>query len=439
MKCSVCKKEITPAADHVAAEGKFFCDQAIPCANCSKNYREAGECTAGTAYELEGSRQNATLNASGSYIEITPCDVCGKEISRKTVVLAQLTGAAAEIEGYYYETLSKALEEAAKGDTIKLNKNSVGAGLNITKDITIDFNGFNYTVNAPAANGAAVQIAEGVVVSFESETTGKLQTLYGERAQFKNLIVNNGTLTTKNVTLRGDILGAEGETATIVNNGTLTLNVGTVVNAVKTALEGTENVTKDASVKLDAPEGFCWSGDTTLKAHNYSNTETVIATANAGGYTKHICECGAYYIDNIVWRLDAFAVNVTTGVRYETLAEAVKFAENGQTVKLLQNFVGDALEVNANIIIDLDGKNYTADTAKSGAAVVVAEGVNAEICNGLVQIRWTSRDKFDCLVENNGTLTANNVILKATNAFAEGAVAVKGSGDLLGNPDIINP
>ncbi len=423
--CANCEAVAEKADAHVFDKD---CTTADTCANC--------EAVAAHDFSVIKKIVKPTDKARGyTRYKCANCD----ETEVRDVVPA-LTSAVAKFEGEYYNTLAEALE-AAKASTseeklIEMVRKETGAALVIDTNVTIDFGGLAYTVNTANKNGAAFIIAADVILK-----NGTIQPRYAERTLFNYLIVNNGDLTTKDIILRGEILGAAGESATIMNNGTLDLQSGTVVRVKKIGLVATADVTKDASVELEVPEGYCWAGNTTLANHNFEyETKIVEATVYAGGYTKHICECGESYIDNRIWRLEAYAENVTTGALYQTLAEAVADAKEGETVKLLKNQTGAALVINANnVTVNFGERTYTVDDdVETGAAVVVAEGVVATLTNGMVQIRYTARKDFNCLVENNGTLNVDSTLtLKATNAYAEGAVAVKG--EVTGNAVIVNP
>ena len=85
------------------------------------------------------------------------------------------------------------------------------------------------------------------------------------------------------------------------------------------------------------------------------------------------------------------------------------------------------IEISKNTTIDLGNLIYTVSKASdSGAAVVVAEGVEATLTNGTVQLCYAARTNFNALVENNGTLKIDNATLKG-NALVDGVVLVKGN------------
>ena len=423
------------------------------CNNCDyTTYKEiaAKGHTAGTV--VVENEVAATCGADGSYDTVVYCSVCNAELSRETITVDALGHTFAD--GYCacgeknpnanfvakvfdkngnllkeYTTLVEAVANAKDGQTVELQKKQTGAALVISTDITINFGGNAYTVNADA-NGAAIVIDRDAVVTLKN---GTIQPLYAERALFTNLIINNGTLTTANITLVGKNLPTSG--ATIVNNGTLALNAGTVVNARKTALVATANVTKDASVELEAPEGYYWVDDTTLKepehVHDYTfKTDVVEVNFDRSGYIRHTCACGDSYIDSVISRLVAYAQNIDTGTKYQTLAEAVANAKDGETVKLLKKQSGAAMTINTDVKIDLAGLAYTVNTAnKNGSAVTVAKGANVTLENGKIQISASAKTLFDYLVVNKGDLTTKSITLRGDNLLLA-AVTIQNNGTL---------
>ena len=256
-------------------------------------------------------------------------------------------------------------------------------------------------------------IADGAIVTLQN---GTIQTSFAERARFNYLIVNNGALTTQNITLRGDNLYAEGTTATIVNNNTLKLEAGTVVAIRVSGLIADSAIatTKDASVVLAAPNGCNWKDNTTLQAHVHT-------------YENGYCACGeknpkAKFLAKVTDQKGNLVKE------YLTLAEAARNAADGQIVVLKERSTGAALEINADITVDFGGNVYTVNTNVDGAAIVIGKDAAITLQNGTIQIRFTYRKDFNCLVNNQGTLLVESTVtLNAANAQAEGAVAIKGN------------
>ena len=395
------------------------------CEVCNKTLEEQKVITAaGHKYdqkviERKYRKSAATINAPAVFYFVCECGEKGEETFEYGT---KASGAVASIDGYNYATVAEAIQ-AAKGTdkvVVLLKDFKNASAILIDGDVTIDFGGYTYTVETDE-NGAALVITSGKVTL----KNGKLQVRYSARNEFANLIVNNGTLITENITLNGANLYAEGETATIVNNGALEVKAGTVITAKEAALAGEGAVTKAEGVVLEAMEGYHWTTEGVMEKHSFTTTSKP-ATVYEVSYDLHECACGESYKDNYgTKRLSTMA---TIGdERYATLQEAIDAAEAGAVIKLARKVNdGAAIELNKNVTIDLNGYVYTVATAKNGAAVVVAEGVEATLTNGTVQLRYAARADFEALVENNGILRINNATLKG-NALVEGAVLVKGN------------
>ena len=195
------------------------------------------------------------------------------------------------------------------------------------------------------------------------------------------------------------------------------------------SLIGYEDVTKDASVVLAAPEGYHWLDETVLGAHNYVVT-SVGATCTDVSYDLYECACGNSYKANFGSKKLPVVAKIGTTL-YASWEEAMEAANEGDTIVLTKKInEGEAIVITKNVTVDLGGFIYTvSDDLDSGAAVVVAENVEATLTNGTLQIRYAARADFDALIANNGTLNVNNITLKAANA---GGVVVKGNELVIG-------
>ena len=95
-------------------------------------------------------------------------------------------------------------------------------------------------------------------------------------------------------------------------------------------------------------------------------------------------------------------------VKYETLADAIAAAKDGDTVKLLADATEDVV-INKNITLDLGGKTLT-NTNAGKATVTIAAGATATVKNGSI-IGGTSYYN----IQNNGTATFEDVTATAGN------------------------
>lgn len=95
-------------------------------------------------------------------------------------------------------------------------------------------------------------------------------------------------------------------------------------------------------------------------------------------------------------------------VKYETLAEAIAAAKDGETVTLLADATED-VTIDKNITLDLGGKTLT-NTGAGKATVTIAKGATATVQNGSI-IGGTSYYN----IQNNGTATFTGVTATAGN------------------------
>lgn len=95
-------------------------------------------------------------------------------------------------------------------------------------------------------------------------------------------------------------------------------------------------------------------------------------------------------------------------VKYETLAEAIAAANNGETVTLLKDVTED-VTIDKNITLDLGGKTLT-NTGAGKATVTIDKGATATVQNGSI-IGGTSYYN----IQNNGIATFTGVTATAGN------------------------
>jgi len=136
----------------------------------------------------------------------------------------------AVVDGYYFRTLQDAINYAAGSNAeITLLKDSVGAGLEIEGDVTINFADYYYSASAPVeGTNAAMKIAQDATVTLTGNGEGKLSAHYTYRADFNTLIVNEGTLVVDGAMLYGKNLDKADE-CYIVTGNTAEFLSGTVV------------------------------------------------------------------------------------------------------------------------------------------------------------------------------------------------------------------
>ena len=89
--------------------------------------------------------------------------------------------------------------------------------------------------------------------------------------------------------------------------------------------------------------------------------------------------------------LETAAVAKTNGLIYETLADAVAAAADGETVTLLRNETGAGLKINKNVAIDFGGNTYTINSpvgslGHESQGFQLLKGNNVTIKNGTVDV-----------------------------------------------------
>lgn len=106
---------------------------------------------------------------------------------------------------------------------------------------------------------------------------------------------------------------------------------------------------------------------------------------------------------------------------YETLAEAIESAENGQTVVLLNDCNCGGTVINKSITLDFNGHTYTltdpavGSTGTESNGLQLLKGNDVNLKNGTLEIAESDKEKFYILIQNYANLTVENMTLDGTN------------------------
>ena len=317
-----------------------------------------------------------------------------------------------------YKTLAEAFTEASEGQTVRLLKD-LKEDVEITKNITLDLGGKTLTntgagkATIAIANGATATVKNGSVVggtSYYNIQNNGTATFEGLTATAGNtgssMIDNVGTLTItsgeytggldtiKNepnakLTVDGGTFTltkgtSDGFTGVIFNYGELTINDGTFIQNDKSAPYGQAQVIHTDKSGSNLPSTVI-KGGTFKNLCTAKTAWTVRATNAAAGATKvsggsfNTKVQETYCADGFIPTKNA---DGTYGVKegkyvasvgsknYETLADAIRLAAKGKTVKLLDD-VTENIEIAKakNFTLDLNGHTINGGTVKDKATI----------------------------------------------------------------------
>lgn len=303
-----------------------------------------------------------------------------------------IPGAVAEVNGVQYATLAEAVEAAKSGEEVTLLKDAEGAGIVIDKDITIDFDKHTYNIVGPAVGSAGTttlgfQILSGNTVTLKDGTiteSAPEQNDVGETDEaVKMLVQNYSNLKLEDMVLDGSGLGGEGRY-------TLSNNCGTVELTGKTKIIADYN----KGIALDACEYASYAVPTVTIGKDCVVDGKLEVTGNA----------------NLVIK----------GGTFTDLANAVKYAENGAEIALLEDVEGSGIVIDKDITIDFGDYTYaltepvgSTGTETNGFQILKDNDVTLK--NGTLEVAADDADKFYILVQNYSNLKVENMTLDGTN------------------------
>lgn len=298
-----------------------------------------------------------------------------------------------------YETLADAIRLAGKGKTITLLCDVADCGsLTISKNITLDGGGHtisgnsSISVNMPGNAAADVTIKN---VNFKDIANGnKLSAFYFSQVKGKLTITG---CTFDSIEYEAiQVTPMEGAEVNVSSNVFKAKADGTQVRHIHIEMAyGSGFDCEGQNIKLtvtdnqlhgtvsgDASMGIWWVGtDSTLKVDgNYmEHPETVSITLSNGGvhYNRGDLiyparsQADADVDDLIPAVIVADKASGESKIKaYNTLADAVAAAQDGQTVKLLADVAESSIKVNANITIDLNKMTVTGSFVTYGEVTI---------------------------------------------------------------------
>ena len=391
----------------------------------------------------------------------------------------------AEVNGAKYATLAEAINAATNDQTVRLLADAT-EDVVISKSITLDLGGKTLTnTNGGKATisvtGGTVTVQNGSVIGgtsyYNIEVTKNSNanlTLTDVTATAGNtgssMIDNYGTLTITSGTYTGGMNTVKNEPSAKLNitGGTFTLTkgnsngfTGVVFNYGELTISGGEFIQSDKSapygqaqvIHTDKDKNGSAAPSTVITGGTFKNlctrsTAWTVRATNAaagamkvsgGAFNKSIPE--GYCADGFIPTKNA---DGTYGVKegqyvaeigskkYETLADAIRLATKGKTVRLLADVEQNTqLTINKSITLDLNGKTIRntvdiwGDTAN--AILSIKNGAKVTITgNGTIDAKendcYTINVVKGDLTIENGTFYGNVSVVQVE----EGSLSVKG-------------
>lgn len=272
----------------------------------------------------------------------------------------------AKVGSKKYETLADAIRLAAKGKTITLLADvEQNNQLAIDKSITLDLNGktIKNTVDIWGDNtNAILSIRNGAKVTITGNGT-----IDAKENDCYTINVVKGDLTIENGTFYGNISVVQ------VQKGTLSVKGGTFdlhqkwEGGSKYLINCIDDTYADGSANVAISGGTFVGFDPNVSPEKKVDDKTPSFAAPGAGITRN--EDGSFTaaagMTAQILDKDGNSVNA-----YNTLAEAVAAAEDGQTVRLLADVAESSIKVNANITIDLNKMTVTGSFVTYGEVTI---------------------------------------------------------------------
>ena len=403
-----------------------------------------------------------------------------------SVTQAQIDAlAVASVGDSKYQFLTEAINAAQDGQTVRLLAD-VAEDVVISKSIALDLGG--KTLTNTNAGKATISVQSGTVTVKNGNVVGgndyyNIEVTKGSNANLtltdvaatagntgSSMIDNWGTLTITSGTYTGGLDTVKNEPSAKLNitGGTFTLTkgnsngfTGVVFNYGELTISGGEFIQSDKSapygqaqvIHTDKDKNGSAAPSTVITGGTFKNlctrttAWTVRATNAADGATKvsggafnkevkdYYCADGfipTKNADGTYGVKEGKFVAEAGSKKYETLADAIRLATKGKTVKLLADVEQNTqLTINKSITLDLNGKTIrnTVDIwgDKANAILSITNGAKVTITgNGTIDAKendcYTINVAKGDLTIENGTFYGNVSVVQVE----EGTLSVKG-------------
>ena len=322
--------------------------------------------------------------------------------------------AMAQIGDRKYTSLDTAIAAAKDGDTVTLLAD-VTADVVINKNITLDLGGKTLTntgagkATLTVAKGATATVKNGSIVggasyyTIQNNGTATFEELTATAGNTGSSMLDNwGTLTITSGTYTGglDTVKSEEDSKLTITGGKFVSDyapkynvTGTILVYGETAITGGEFVQNSTStaarvVVTGVVEGHTPSltkvsgGKFTTKSsgaifHWMGKATPDNFEVSGGSYSKSVSElvCADGFIptknaDGTYGVKEGMYVAQVGSKKYETLADAIRLAAKGKTIKLLADVTEDVvITANKSITLDLNGKTLNGGTGNTKATI----------------------------------------------------------------------
>lgn len=374
-------------------------------------------------------------------------------------------------DGTTFETLEAAVKAVKEGGTVTLLKSTTGCGIGTfrapkegqiaAKSFTIDFGGFTYTVTDPAVGSTGTE-TQGFHLEWSGNgdanhnvtlKNGTIEAAKGTKYVMM-LVQNYCNLTLENLTVDGrNLVNGWGTYtyvtsnncgSTTISNSRIIANPGSVafdVDGARNGYAAAKVIVKNSTVdgKIEKSE----NNDLVIMSGTFSQDVSAFMDSSVGTVEK---VDGKYIVKRVVP-----AAAKIGDKEYESLAEAVAAAKDGDTVVLQKDVtIGGYQEIRKAITVDLGGNKLT---STDGGFDVYAD---LTVKNGRMEtVKWAAwvQGGADLVIEkdvsimttstegNKGGITVQNEGSSVTvfgKVEAAGGAAISGIGNKNDGGVIIN-
>lgn len=323
------------------------------------------------------------------------------------------TAAVATIGEAKYETLDAAIEAVADGQTIvvnageyKLNGNlsytgkaftiaaAEGADVSFDMSAAVALHGAKITFNNVTfdykTNGNYIGLQHADTLVYDNCTINGMVFLYAVNETFNGCTFNQTsagaynvwTYGAQNVAFNGCTFNCVGRCVLVYNEGT---DHKTDLTVTKTSFNAFAPVTGKAAIEIDT--SLMKNGGATITVDEQTRAEGFAAGSNSGNSlwndkmqtadTNKNTTVTVGGVEVFVPKATASAAAQIGETTYETLAEAIAAANNGETVTLLTNLdlsaTGLTIAKDKAVTLDLNGKTLKVANTNSGNIKVVGK------------------------------------------------------------------